>query len=522
MNRAEIERIKSGLSKSLGPLITPSGELSLENFAQFTHAQTLLKRYEKALGLKSRATDPHSNRIEEINNAVEALVLRALPDRAAVKRGTSEKKLRAIIARQSEAVEKLDLLRGIVSELYRSEAHGVSGSPAEVINKLKGIVANMSRGTEVPNPQVLSVSSWELDAIFPEGTPQIVAKSFNRTRKAQEVLANSDECRFATREEHLEFLRYLLTKSAQGKINRDEVQLLKVYETKFIRDRQGGLDIRDGVIRADQGGWRDIAHPSSGALFVRETGSKRYGSIKRLLHKNFLGAAEWAEGFGVDVGREPAIPEWVTKKLLESKCNFFPSARIKDTHLLVLLPQTVDGEPYSTRKLIDLYQSQKVANKYEVEGFEQSGRDSGYDTPQASSEWFLIPKCMQDRRSLKEEALFSRYNGSVRAVQPRFYPDYSHARLLELVTAALLNNRVNGKMLLEMNKETAGFSYKVEDLYCADKFEVRFVREYRSLQVGSSYEALDIVGVTSKGNIPALVRKGTGARAEHAARQGWG
>jgi hypothetical protein len=66
------------------------------------------------------------------------------------------------------------------------------------------------------------------------------------------------------------------------------------------------------------------------------------GLLQELLGKNFLGAAAWQEGFKADVGVVPPIPKSITKELLESDCPLHPGEKIKDTHILMLVPKTVN------------------------------------------------------------------------------------------------------------------------------------------------------------------------------------
>jgi hypothetical protein len=76
--------------------------------------------------------------------------------------------------------------------------------------------------------------------------------------------------------------------------------------------------------------------------------------IKAVLGRNFLGTAEWQQGFGVKVGAPPPIPESITPELLKSLCPLHPGQKIKDTHILVLIPKTIDGQPYSALRLDEL------------------------------------------------------------------------------------------------------------------------------------------------------------------------
>lgn len=70
-----------------------------------------------------------------------------------------------------------------------------------------------------------------------------------------------------------------------------------------------------------------------------------------------FGAAEWKRYFG-DVGVEPPLPSNI-EEILSSPCPFEPDQRVGETHLLVLIPATVDGVPYNLDLLGELVKSPK-------------------------------------------------------------------------------------------------------------------------------------------------------------------
>jgi hypothetical protein len=176
--------------------------------------------------------------------------------------------------------------------------------------------------------------------------------------------------------------------------------------------------------------------------------------MKRLLNEvlgpNFLGAGEWQQGFNVTVDRVPPIPKWITKELLEEDCELHPGQLVKDTHLLVLIPKSVDDKPYSALKLGELcaktkgsgkpllYDQADWANKWKGESWAQA--------PQQESEWILIPKSDPDPRKVSEDKYFRDKTISAQAdVYGRYAADYREAKALEVMTAALLNDVVNGE-----------------------------------------------------------------------------
>jgi hypothetical protein len=67
-----------------------------------------------------------------------------------------------------------------------------------------------------------------------------------------------------------------------------------------------------------------------------------------------LGEAEWKHYFG-DVGSAPPLPSDMAT-ILDGPCPFWPDQLVKDTHLLVLIPATVGGVPFTLNRLGELIQ----------------------------------------------------------------------------------------------------------------------------------------------------------------------
>ena len=78
-----------------------------------------------------------------------------------------------------------------------------------------------------------------------------------------------------------------------------------------------------------------------------------------LLHA--FGAEEWSQYFG-EVGEAPRLPSDINE-ILGSPCPFWAGEVVKDTHLLVLIPATVAGEPFSLDLLERLVKNPKVGDR---------------------------------------------------------------------------------------------------------------------------------------------------------------
>ena len=79
--------------------------------------------------------------------------------------------------------------------------------------------------------------------------------------------------------------------------------------------------------------------------------------IEQTLHTYKLGKEIWERYYGA-VGEEPALPAYIEEeKMMNSPCPFWPGHKLKETHLLVLIPSHVGGQPLTLNYLEELIQS---------------------------------------------------------------------------------------------------------------------------------------------------------------------
>jgi hypothetical protein len=169
--------------------------------------------------------------------------------------------------------------------------------------------------------------------------------------------------------------------------------------------------------------------------------------IARMFGRNFLGAAEWQREFQVDVGVVLPIPTSITKELLESDCPLHPGEKIKDTHILLLVPKTVNEEQYSAVKLWELCIGRKGSGEKLIDDADSSWKNEEWAKKSpAKSQWVLIPKADPIHSQVSSEKHFrSKRISEQEQVHQDHYKDYREAEALEVMTAALLNDLVNGK-----------------------------------------------------------------------------
>jgi hypothetical protein len=156
-----------------------------------------------------------------------------------------------------------------------------------------------------------------------------------------------------------------------------------------------------------------------------------------------FGVQEWERYFG-EVGVEPPLPADIVG-ILHSSCPFWPGKQIKDTHLLVLIPSKVNGEPFTLNLLRSLIQSPRRA------GYRTQYRDYDHDVQQSfgnryplSPYWVLITRDVlpgsRFKTCIQQEEL-------VAAQARRTGMSYKMPRVLEITTAILSNYACSGERL---------------------------------------------------------------------------
>lgn len=176
--------------------------------------------------------------------------------------------------------------------------------------------------------------------------------------------------------------------------------------------------------------------------------------IRDLLGRCFFGAEEWEKALGVSVGRPPPIPPSITKELLESVCPFNTKlqystpGRVAETHVLVLMPKTVDGQPYTALELARICSRVEHARGERLFSNEIPAqfwkREAWAQKPQECMEWVLLP------REEPNEYL-SHFHDHFRSKSPdeqetmlsEQYPKYRFAKALEVMTGVILNWALN-------------------------------------------------------------------------------
>jgi len=114
---------------------------------------------------------------------------------------------------------------------------------------------------------------------------------------------------------------------------------------------------------------------------------------------------QWETYFG-DIGKEPPLPKDI-HKILKSQCPFWPEKKVGETHMLVLIPETVNGKPLNLKTLEELVKAPKKghATKYQWKTSNEHENQAA-----AKSHWALMAMDIVggDEKYTDQQALIAR------------------------------------------------------------------------------------------------------------------
>jgi hypothetical protein len=114
--------------------------------------------------------------------------------------------------------------------------------------------------------------------------------------------------------------------------------------------------------------------------------------ISAFSYENAFGPKEWYAYFGGYLRNVPPLPSNITE-ILNSPCPFWPDKKVHETHLLVLVPQTVSGQPLTLKTLGELVKKplKGAATMYDYFSLGQY-----IDRSAPPSDWVLMTRAVID------------------------------------------------------------------------------------------------------------------------------
>ena len=114
--------------------------------------------------------------------------------------------------------------------------------------------------------------------------------------------------------------------------------------------------------------------------------------IQKILFENFaFGVKDWNRYFG-DVGQVPPFERDIVD-LLKSPCPYWPDKKIIETHLLTLIPNNVNGQPFTLNLLRELIQApNRRGNATNYRKYREHIKNEIGDQAFRNARWVLFTK----------------------------------------------------------------------------------------------------------------------------------
>jgi hypothetical protein len=155
-----------------------------------------------------------------------------------------------------------------------------------------------------------------------------------------------------------------------------------------------------------------------------------------------FGKAEWATYFG-DVGVEPLLPPDIGD-ILASPCPIYSGKTIGETHMLVLIPETIKGKPLTLKSFGNLIRRPKEGHKTQYGKCRNRVIDQHGDTKVSNSHWVLMTKDVipnTQNKSYEEQCEV------LQTLSQKAKAEYEVPRLLDATVAILMHYVSKGERL---------------------------------------------------------------------------
>lgn len=163
--------------------------------------------------------------------------------------------------------------------------------------------------------------------------------------------------------------------------------------------------------------------------------------VGQYLKKSLFDEKWWKKHFG-DVGAVPPLPENIDD-ILQSPCPIWEGKKISDTHILALIPKTINGHPLTLKKLIELFKHPIGGNASDKFFSPDLPSVQHYHekTPAPDAHWVLMTKKPFPG---SQEIPFAQKEALVQSFSERAGIHYEIPSLIDATTCTLLNYNEKG------------------------------------------------------------------------------
>lgn len=206
-------------------------------------------------------------------------------------------------------------------------------------------------------------------------------------------------------------------------------------------------------------------------------------TLKTLTPDIAFGKKQWAQYFG-NIGAEPPLPSDIFR-ILKSPCPFTEGKTVAETHVLVLVPETVNGEPLTLKTLGELVKKPITGHPAEFDEYSQGVIEAVGDIAAPKSHWVLMTKgiieASRNKHCVDQYSLIVETNKNLIEIGQEIKCVYSIPNALDVAVCILMHKVSQNEHLF------ASTSTQCQELY-QQRFHVAVGNSFPSL----TFQAHDV------------------------------
>ncbi|MCB9093236.1 MAG: hypothetical protein H6620_11820, partial [Halobacteriovoraceae bacterium] len=287
--------------------------------------------------------------------------------------------------------------------------------------------------------------------------------NFAHTQKLQSLnstlhdLVKEQEARLAKKEEELKVASAFKNQETVKKIAEEKEKIENDYnerlkgiedqKNRVIEDQKAQITNQGNILMVK------VKELEEQVEALRKQKIEQEKLQKGAIPEMAFGKAKWEKYFG-DIGAEPPLPANIDE-ILNSPCPFWSGEKVRETHLLVLVPQTVNGKHFCLDSLSELIKSPKTGNKTQYRFYSDYVKKE-LGAKSAPSHWVLMT------RNVIPDSRGKTYDNQKKLVQSyaeKTKIPYEMPLVLDATTAILMHYVETGKALYTDDKLGPQYTY---------------------------------------------------------------
>ena len=160
-----------------------------------------------------------------------------------------------------------------------------------------------------------------------------------------------------------------------------------------------------------------------------------------LVPETAFGPKKWNTYFG-DIGETPPLPQMI-HKILIAPCPIWPGKRVHETHLLTLIPKTVNAQPLTLQSLGELVQKPLYGPATKYKYFDLGEHQ---DLPAPAPHWAILS------RDVIPGSRYKSYADHQQLLKQ--YPSYEVPHILDASVALFMEHAQSGTRLYSNSPNT--------------------------------------------------------------------